>query len=29
MHDDPNYDVRLSKYKQRVEDRANGIPVMN
>lgn len=27
MHDDPNYSIRLSQYKKRLEDRKNGIPV--
>ncbi|CDW74171.1 UNKNOWN [Stylonychia lemnae] len=27
MHDDPNYNIRLEEYKQRVEDRKNGVPI--
>ena len=28
MHEDPNYSIRLSRYKKRLEDRENGVPVI-
>lgn len=29
MHDDPNYSVRLSKYKEKLQSRAMGVPFMD